>query len=279
MERRERNNTPRTLAGPALAIMISLLGACHHAEPSSDSSAPKTASNASGSENFQGTITFRMESEVQKGLEMTYFLKGQRSRIETMIPNAPEGSTVMLWDLENGKISTLMPSRKTYISMDMKAAAEGIRNASKDLKRQAPEPEDKFPALVETGKQETIAGHTCEHWLMGDRQEIDMCVAKGLGYFGMGGQAGEGGFRAFKDLAFSTKLLAESANHPEWQKLLQGGAFPLKLEFKDGETVKMSMEATRIEQKILDDALFLVPADYREMKVPTLPGGGVPGGR
>src|SRR2546421_127999 len=80
---------------------------------------------------------------------------------------------------------------------------------------------------METERQEMIAGYPCEHWLMGEKQNLDMCAAKGLGYFGMGGQGG--GLSALKNLAFSPKLLAEAATHPEWVKFLEGGAFPLKL--------------------------------------------------
>jgi hypothetical protein len=218
-------------------------------------------------------ITMKLETEAQKGMQMTYFLKGQHTRIETNVPNNPEGHAVMLWDLEGAKITTLMPSRKMYITMDLKEAAEGMKEAAKQMKKsQGQEEETKFPKLTETGKQETIAGYTCEHWLMGDRQDIDMCVAKGLGYFEMGGQGG-GGLGSLKSLAFSPKLLTEAAAHPEWVKLLEGGAFPLKLQALEDGNVKMTMEATKIERKPLDDSLFAVPPDYKELNIGSPSGG------
>jgi len=211
-------------------------------------------------------IAMKMETENQTSAEMTYFLKGKHTRIETKLPNVPEGSAVMLWDLDAGKIMTLMPARKMYMTMDMKAAAEDV----KQMKKSQGQEDAEFPKLTSTGKQETIAGYTCEHWLMGENQDIDMCVAKGLGYFGMGGQSG-GGLASLKNLAFSPKMLAAAAAHPEWVKFLNGGAFPLKLSaMKDGK-VTMTMEATRVEKKSLDDSLFVIPTDYKEFSMPSIP--------
>ena len=39
-----------------------------------------------------------------------------------------------------------------------------------------------FPKVTSTGKTETVAGYTCQHWLVGDKQDTDICMAKGLGY-------------------------------------------------------------------------------------------------
>jgi hypothetical protein len=242
-------------------------------QPSNNStaSAPSTGSSSGG--DFEGMITMKMETEVQKGMEMTYFLKGRHTRIETNVPSAPEAHVVMLWDLEGAKITTLMPSRKTYTTMDLKEEAEGMKEAAKQMKNSpAQEEKTKFPKLTQTGTHETIAGYTCEHWLMGDKQDIDMCVAKGIGYFGMGGQGG-GGLGSLKSLAFSPKLLAEAATYPEWVKFLEGGAFPLKITALEDGKVKMNMEATKVERKSLDDALFVVPPDYKELNAGNITSG------
>lgn len=247
-----------------LAIFAS---ACSKSEqPTINSSASPPSAASAGGGDFEGTIAMKMQTQDQTAAEMIYFLKGNHTRIETKLPNLPEGSAVMLWDLEGGKIVTLVPSRKIYMTMNMKAAAEDI----KEMKKSHGQEDAEFPKLTPTGKQETIAGYTCEHWLMGEDQEIDMCVAKGLGYFGMGGQSG-GGLASLKNLAFSPKMLAAAASHPEWVQFLNGGAFPLKLSaVKDGK-VAMTMEATRIEKKPLDDSLFVIPADYNEFSMPNMP--------
>lgn len=222
-----------------LAVLASACSKSEQPTTNSSASSPSTAPSA-GAREFEGMIAMKMETENQTGAEMTYFLKGRHTRIETKLANLPGGIAVMLWDLEGGKITTLMPAQKMYTTMDMKTAAEDI----KEMKKSQGQEEAEFPKLTPTGKRETIAGYTCEHWLMGEDQDLDMCVAKGLGYFGMGGQSG-GGLGSWKNLVFSPKMLAAAATHPEWVKFLEGGAFPLKLSaMKDGE-VKMTMEATR----------------------------------
>ena len=258
-----------------LLLIAFLLAACHHGGDSSheSSSGTPSATASSGGGNFEGIITMKMEGESQKGAEMTYFLKSRHARIEVKVPDNPEGQGVMLWDLEDARMTTLIPSKKMYMTIDMKEAAESMKGVTKDLKKSQGE-EEKFPKLTDTGKQETIAGYTCEHWLMGEKQNLDMCVAKGLGYFGMGGQGG-GGLSALKNLAFSPKLLDEAAAHPEWVKFLEGGAFPLKITSTEDGKVKMNMEATRIEKKSLDDSLFAVPPGYKEFSM-GMPGGGKP---
>jgi hypothetical protein len=239
-------------------------------QPSSNSASAPSAPSSAGGGDFEGVIAMKMETENQKAAEVTYFRKGRHTRIESKFGDTPEGQTVMLWDLEGAKITTLMPARKMYMTMDLKETQEGLKEAAEKMKKDKGEEEEtKFPKLTPTGKQETIAGYTCEHWLMGEKQDIDMCVAKGLGYFGMGGQS-RGGLDSF---AFSPKLLAEAAAHPEWVKFLEGGAFPLKLTMMEGGKVKMNMEATKIERKSLDDSLFTVPPDYKELNMGNLTGG------
>ena len=277
MFRRRTSDTLKTLLSITLLSVAVLAASCRKAEqPASSSnsatSGPSVPSSAVRGGEFEGIIAMKIEGENQKGAEMTYFLKGQHTRIETKAAESPEGQAVMLWDLEAAKMTTLIPSRKMYMTMDLKETAEGLKGATKEMKKSEGEEEAKFPKLTPTGKTETIAGYSCEHWLMGEKQEIDMCVAKGLGYFGMGGQTG-GGFGSAKNLMFNPKLLAAAAAHPEWVKFLQGGAFPLKLTaMKDGKA-QMTMEATRIERKALDDSLFTIPPDYKELNMQNLMGG------
>jgi uncharacterized protein DUF4412 len=258
-----------------LVILLCIAVSCRKTEqttPANNSRASDSGTSG-GPGGFEGIIAMKMEGENQKGVEMTYFLKGQQSRLETKVANVPEGEAVMLWDLESSKMTTIVPSRKMYMTIDLKQTAEGLKEAAKGMKEsKGSEEETKFPKLTPTGKQETVAGYTCEHWLMGDKQDIDMCVAKGLGYFGMGGQMGAGS-ASWKNLMFNPKLFAAAAVHPEWVKFLQGGAFPLKLTAMTDGRVKMTMEATKIERKSLDNSLFTVPPGYKELNMQNLTGG------
>jgi outer membrane lipoprotein-sorting protein len=251
-----------------LLFVVGLALACQrNGQPSSESKAAKSSALSGGAE-FEGVITMKMDSQAQKDFNMTYFMKGQHARIETKAPDIPAGDSVMLWDVQGGKMTMLIPSRKMYMSMDLKAAGETLKDVAAERSKPEGEVQDiAFPKLTETGKQETIAGYNCEHWLIGEKQNVDMCIAKGLGYFGMGSQAGAG-LGALRDFVFSPKLLASAATHPEWVKFLEGGAFPLKITVLEEGERRMTMEATLIERKPLDDSMFAVPPDYKELSVP-----------
>lgn len=251
----------KTIISTALILIAIAVAGCGKSEPSTAESAVKSAATAvseaiAGDDNFEGVVVMKMDTGEQKGMEMTFSLKGTKTRVETGMPGTPEVQGIMIMDTDAGKMMTLMPQQKMYMTMDLKGMAEEAGEKSAEV--------EKFPKLTSTGRRETIAGHECEHWLIGDKQDIDMCVAKGLGYFGMGGQSGEGSFR---NMIFSPKMLAEAAAHPEWVKLLKGGAFPLKITATENGKAAMTMEATRVEKKSLDDTLFGVPAGYKEFNM------------
>lgn len=132
----------------------------------------------------------------------------------------------MLCDLEDGRITTLMPQRKVYMIMDLKAMGESLRGLRE--KSAARAEEARLGKPTPTGKRETIAGHECEHWLIENEQEVDMCVARGMGFFGMGNSPFA--TDALKSLNLNPKLIGDLADDPEWAKFVEGGAFPLKAE-------------------------------------------------
>jgi len=174
-----------------------------------------------------------------------------------------------LWDYSTGKTTSLMPATRTYMIMDVLAMQAEYRK-NYNIK------EYKFPKLADTGKKETIAGHTCEHYKVTDEQKdyysglpvevnMDMCVAKGLGYLGVGGAEGSMGMQYLAGIEDISKA------GPEWRSLLEGGAFPLKMStIRDGQKPDR-LEVTNIEQKSVDASLFAIPPGYKEAKSPTAP--------
>src|SRR5215471_8895358 len=112
------------LLSSILLTTLPVVSSCSKgAEQPKNGNGPAPAATSSSGGDFEGTIAMRMEGEDKKTMQMTYFLKGKQTRIETAVPDSPEGSAVMLWDNDGGKITTLMPSRKIYITVDMKQAA------------------------------------------------------------------------------------------------------------------------------------------------------------
>ncbi|MBI4470820.1 MAG: DUF4412 domain-containing protein, partial [Acidobacteria bacterium] len=256
---------------PILSLAV-ITGACGKSNQESGAGEPSSGASSAmesvkravhGGGDFEGTITMRMETDNQKASEIVYSLKGQRSRMEMNMGAMTGAQGVMLWDVEAGKMTTLMPAMKMYMTMDLKETVEGLKGKKETMAPEGELEKADFPPLKRTGVEETIAGHPCEHWVMGEKEHIDVCIAKGLGYFGMGSQMG--GLAAMKALVFNLKQLAAAAAHPEWMEFLEGGAFPLKLTMIENGKSRMSMEATKIERKSLDDSLFTVPSDYNEM--------------
>jgi hypothetical protein len=230
--------------------------------PSSSSASP---SSPGGGGNFEGTVTAKMFGG-DKDIQLNYSIKGALSRIETSATEERQSFTgVMILDMKSGKQLMLMPPAKTYMEMNLKEIGEQFKGG---------EDSTKVPKLTPTGKQETIAGYTCEHWLVGEDQKTDMCVAKGIGFFGFGSNEQSGGpLNALRNLNIDPQIAAQIEGNPELKKFVEGGAFPLKItQIEDGQP-RTIMEVTGIERKTLDDSLFTIPPGYKKMEIPGMPSG------
>jgi hypothetical protein len=259
----------QTLLLLAILLLTSFAAACggtkqnsasDSAPASSASSSGATATGAAGA--FEGAITARLFADDQP-MEIRYVTKGSRMRVETQLSQGSAQTGVMLMDLSSGTQTMLIPQTKTYMTMNWGEMA-GKMTDGKDFSSD-------FPKVTSTGKTETVAGYTCQHWLIGDKQDMDICMAKGLGYYGGGGQAG-GILDKLQKLAFGDKMKAQIEANPEFAKFVEGGAFPLKMAQIENGQSKTIMEVTSVERKSLDDSLFSVPADYKKMEVPGMMG-------
>ncbi len=199
---------------------------------------------------FEGAITFRMQGE--RGMEMVQLIKGDKVRME-MGGRGQEG--IMIMDAGAQNMMMIMPSEKMYMVMDMRGGPG------------RPEGQGETPKITKLGTSETIAGRTCENYLVGDKQDMEVCAAKGMGFY-MSGGGGPGMGRNpmgrvpnFRDAAIMREF--------------QDGFFPLRITRVAGGKREVMLEATRIEPKTLDAALFQAPAGYQQMTMPA----GMPGGR
>jgi Domain of unknown function (DUF4412) len=248
-------------------LLIAAFGvACSGANPNSTSSSSSSAPSGGA---FEGEITSKMFIGDQT-METRYAIKGARNRIETHFPPGSAQAAVMqasvtLMDVDSSTMTTLFPKTKTYTTMNWNEMAEEMSKAAGNGA-----PMD-FPKVTSTGKTETIAGINCEHWLLDDK--MDVCMAKGMGYFGGGGSGGI--LDKLKNLTMREKIKAQLDANPELAKFAEGGAFPLKMAQIENGQSKTIMEVTSVERKSLDDSLFTVPADYKKTEIPGIPG--IPG--
>ncbi|MCI0525747.1 MAG: DUF4412 domain-containing protein [Acidobacteria bacterium] len=268
----------KTIFPFALLYLALLVAACGGAkqdsasESSTSSSAPASSTASSGASSaagaFEGAITANLFADAQP-MEMKYWIKGSRSRIETNLSRGGREMGVMLMDVTSGSQTMLIPQTKTYMTMNWGGDGAGLKEMAEKMGKTA---DDQPLKATSTGKTETIAGFSCEHWLMGERQDTDVCLAKGLGFFGGGGQSG-GVFDKLKNLALGEKMKAQLDANPEFAKFVEGGAFPLKISQIENGQAKTVMEVTSVERKPLEDSLFTVPPDYKKMEIPGMPAG------
>jgi len=265
-------HSPRAVLFLALLLIATFGASCGGAIPngaSSSSSSASSPSSATAGGAFEGEVTSKMFIGDQT-METRYAIKGARNRIEAHFPQGGVQaslvqSSVTLMDLSSHTTTMLFPKTKSYMTMDWgEMAQEMAKDAGKDS-------QFNFPKVTSTGKTETIAGLNCEHWLIGDK--TDVCMAKGLGYFGGGGSGGI--LDKLKNLAMREKVKAQLDANPELAKFVEGGAFPLKMASVENGQSKTIMEVTGVERKSLDDSLFTVPADYKKTEIPGM--SGIPG--
>lgn len=187
---------------------------------------------------FEGQITAQMSAG-----EVTYFIKGSKVRME-MPSNAMHGFMIM--DAGQGIMTTVIPSQKMYMKYDTKDATPQKTMSKEDFK------------ITPTGQTETIAGHSCDHYLVGSEQDLDVCAAKGLGFMGGFGNNPMGGRGASSPMNVAVAELMQR---------FKDGFQPLKIERIEGGKHRTILVVKAIEPKPLAADLFEVPAGYHEMNM------------
>jgi hypothetical protein len=196
-------------------------------------------------DNFEGVIAYDMTA-AGNTMQIRQMTRGVMVRQEMQ---GPMGEMVTLASVEGREMTTLLPAQKMYMRINMDDMLARVQQMQQQQPLD-PEPAD-FKA---TGRKETIAGHTCEHYeYTSGETSVDVCVAGGLGFVPF--SAGSAG---------STSTAAKLE---EWKRHFRGGYLPLSM-VASGSGMTMTMTATSVEQKSLSPDLFEVPEGYTEMKLP-----------
>jgi hypothetical protein len=196
---------------------------------------------------FEGVVAYKLTGKGGKSTDMAMSIKGTHVRTDM---SAEGRNMAMLLDGQAMTMTMLMDEQKMYMTMDMKAARE---------RAQAMKPgEHAPPKITPLGTSETIAGRSCDNYLVEtEKSKIEVCNSKGLGNF-MSAQSPMGrGASPLSDL-----------ENEAYRAYFKDGFFPLRLSSYEGSTKRVVMEATRVEPKALDASLFQIPAGYTEMKMP-----------
>jgi hypothetical protein len=197
---------------------------------------------------FDGTVAYRVAAADGTRAEMLVMTKGTKVRNESNVLGAGGvRSMIQLTDYGTGNVVTLLPQRHVYVKSSLKTI-RGERPAVATPTKGASD-------IVDTGRRETIAGHSCAVY-SSRREALEACIATGLGHFlpfegesGIGGAAG-GGVPGSPALA---RLLRTFPNGAMVLRVRHGGQQPVEL------------VATRVERGDLPDNLFAVPAGFAEV--------------
>ena len=206
---------------------------------------------------FEGSVTYRIQSPQGQG-EMVIMTKGSKVRTEVRGQNAQGAYYVM--DYSTGDMLSVMPSQRKYVSGNLKQFRD-MMHADQEAKASNDAAARHLGDIVDTGRQETIAGVSCEvyrHATTGD----DGCIATGLGHFiAFEGQYGLGGGRGAPGVPSSPAL----AN---LMRTFKDGALVLRVTMGTKEGRPTTMVATKVERTSLPASLFAAPAGYAEIKSP-----------
>lgn len=198
-----------------------------------------SCSKISMGQDFEGIIEYNLSGMTNATGSMTYMIQGSRMRMQ-MGKKGNGISAAILFLPDESSMIIIMDKMRSYMKMDVNKKMANNKYTGKW----------KESTMKKTGNTKTIAGHSCEIWIVTSSkdEQLIMCMAQGLGTFMSPGNP-----------------MAQN-NAPDWaRKVIADGYMPLEVaKITDGDK-KVMMKATKIEQKSLDDSLFEIPAGYRDM--------------
>jgi hypothetical protein len=190
-------------------------------------------------DSFEGMVKYKITADGET-VDMNYFVKGDKIKMDM----EGESNVSVIFSNKDKVMLMIMPDQKMYMEMPIRMEAGGPVESESDID------ESDF---VKTGEKKEIAGYTCEKWLYNDDEsEVESWLTKELGSF----------------IFFGNPM--EQDKKPEWQSQLETeGYFPVLVIVKDSKgKVESRMEVIEVEEKSLNDNLFMPPAGYEKLSMP-----------
>jgi len=188
--------------------------------------------------NFEGEVAMQTTRANGPASTMTIKAKGDKLRLEMPGPNGQTAAAIYM--PHENKLVVLLDAQKAAMDMDLASPS-------------APQPntDAKTSAIDKTGKKETIAGLTCEDWVIKDPSgsRTETCVAEGLPYLDL------------------DALRHGGAGSSSWKADMRAKkTFPLRsVEYDAAGKELTRAEVTSVKKEKLDDSLFVVPEGYARM--------------
>jgi hypothetical protein len=207
---------------------------------------------------FQGSVTYRINSEGQSG-EFTMMSLGSKVRMEMAAPGMP-GPMVMLMDGEKMVMQVVMASAGMYMEMDMNQAMQMVPESARGQADAAMQ----GGAITKLDTTDEVVGIPCQNYRFANDGDpvVEACIASGMGYW-MGGMSAPRNSRM---------PLQMGPDFSGYMKDFENGMVPLRVRTKRGETWSTVMEDIAVERKTLDPSLFTLPSGLQKMPVPAMGG-------
>jgi hypothetical protein len=239
-------NTRRVSFAVVAVGLLASVAACDRGGARSDgaAAAPASSTSSRSPSAFEGEVTYVSSKLGRKPTTATLSFKGSSLRFDGIGDDDP-GSFIIDGA---GKNWFLLPARKEAFSVQISDVATLFVGAGLvDMKQSR---------LARTGKKDVVAGYPCEEWTVtGASFHANVCAADSIPWLA------------------SLQWPPDGNNDPELTRAFMGH-FPLRHVHYDAEGVETSREtATKIDAKPIDDARFVVPADYEKTDLGPLVGG------
>lgn len=205
--------------------------------------------SAAAQKPFEGTIVYDVASG-DKQMQMTVATRGNKVRRDVSMPDAPEVSrgNYQMIDFKSGEATMVFPAMKRFIVMKV----GGLRDAGS-------EPATEAADVEATGRVETIAGAHCAVFTMKSVPGGEWCITSS---------------GAKNDAELGALMNDSPASGAPMPGLLRGflrGTVVLRARMLDRNGGVVTMLARKIDRATPPAALFQMPADFREMKNPSMP--------
>lgn len=252
-----------------LALVSLALVGCKGRKDSADGGESSGGGGLFGGLSFLGPKPFEGEIELEiddkrdskPGRTIIYQVKQPKMRFDVPADPASPGLSKGAWvlvDPPQKKAYMVVDAEKRALVLDfdkMKEQGKQMGGGGGTTVSPSGGPSKPPPKITKTGKEDKVAGYSCEIWIIEeDAKKAEVCAAKGITWFDATAMGG-----GYKE---AWMLQMTDANH-----------FPLRIVSSDALGEASRMEAKRIEKKTLDESRFKVPEGYQVMDLSALLGG------
>ena len=190
---------------------------------------------------FEGLIDMTMK-DGRDGHTITYATKEGHLRMSMAAGDMGEFATLI--DMEAGRMVSLIPQMNAYMVIPFDKAVEATTSDTQE------------GTFKKTGESTEILGYDCDQYLYEDKNGVvEIWATEELGQF--------------VAMPKGNPMQGGKKNKPAgWETALPDNFFPMRLvgRNKRGKET-MQMEVTRVQPKSLDDAMFEIPAGYKEFNM------------